>query len=118
MMTKTKLSLLGLGVATVLLSGCQTLQSLAPSYDDIKEIDHNLYSVTVSVATESRVVYVREAAFDRATAYCGNMNKGAQLLDAVSKTLPEGGSQATLIFRCVHFLKAPDPGFFERDKTN
>lgn len=95
-------------VATLALTGCQAIEEFAMQDYNVETIDENLYSVEVFIPTESRVVYVREAAFNRAKDYCSTKGKGAQLLDAYSDTVRTGGSKAKVIFRCVHYLKAPE----------
>lgn len=101
------------GLSALTLTGCQTLENLAKQDYNVQTIDTNLYSVEVYIPNESRVVNVREVAFNRATDYCNDKDMGAQLLDAVSSKVSAGGAKAKVIFRCVHFLKAPESSFSE-----
>lgn len=106
---KKSLALATIGAMTALsLTGCQAIEEFTKQDYNVRTIDDNLYSVEVFVPTESRVVYVREAAFNRAQDYCSALGKGAQLLDAYSDKVKSGGSKAKVIFRCVHYLKAPE----------
>lgn len=98
-------ALAGLGLA---LTGCQAIEKFAMKDYNVQTIDTNLYSIEVYIPTESRVVYVREIAFNRAQDYCSTKDQGAQLLDAYSDQVKTGGAKAKVIFRCVHYLKAPE----------
>lgn len=99
-------------------TGCQTFQEMADAarrVDDVQTIDDNLYSVAVYIPNESRQVAVRDAAFNRAKDYCSAKDMGAQLLDATSEKADGGGARAQVVFRCVHYMKAPET-FDDDDK--
>ncbi len=114
----SKRFLLPLTLSGLLLAGCSlSISDLSGKGIDVEEIDNNLFRSTAYWAHEKQQVRLREFLYERATEHCAKMKKGAQLLDAVSTNPPKGGSKATLVYRCVQILKAPDSDLFGgRDK--
>ncbi|MDY6010218.1 MAG: hypothetical protein SPJ12_03595 [Duodenibacillus sp.] len=98
-------------LCTLALAGCSSLtDSLNESVRErakVQTIDQNLFVVEMTLPAHHTTLATREAAYEHARQWCEKKNQGAQYLEGVSKRLEDGRAQAKVVFRCVHFMRAP-----------
>lgn len=113
------LKTIALAGSVCLLTACSVTDNfklLEKREESLKNITGNIWQYDAVWPWEDRAIKVREYLSRKATEHCAKSNMGSQPVDAVSGPAEGGqGSRATLVFRCVDYMAAPEhPTLFDK----
>ncbi|MBQ9240272.1 MAG: hypothetical protein IJ164_02915 [Duodenibacillus sp.] len=110
-------------MSALLLAGCS---SFSESLDKYKQREESLTNVSGDIwqakavwPWEENPVRLREHMYDKARQHCSRQQYGAQMLECASAKRKNGpGTEAVLIFRCVHRVKGPEKPFIDHSQPS
>jgi hypothetical protein len=118
------LTALTLGIAAAsLLAGCSSFSDSLNKYrqreESLTNVSGDIWQAKAVWPWEENPVRLREHMYDTARNHCSKEKLGAQMLECASAKRKNGsGTEAVLIFRCVHSMKAPEKPFIDHSQPS